>query len=257
MRRLRRSTQLLGLVLVNLGFMQLLKTGIVCPFFYCYGCPWAAAACPIGLLQTHAALGPFPFYAIGTLGIFGLTLGRFWCGWGCPFGTVQDMVSWIRRRNDFISLPPFPWTGLIVLVGVLITAWIAAETLFCKVCPAGSLFAAIPHRIASSEFSFGTFFYVHLATLAVALILFFVIGRFWCRYLCPLGSLFGLFNRASFLKVRVAAGSCVNCEECLNVCPVNIQAPEDIERSSSCIRCGKCIDACPHGSIKISASYRR
>lgn len=256
MSRLRRFTQLLGLVLVNIGFVEILKTGVVGPFFYCYGCPWAAFACPIGLLQTHAAVGPFPFYALGSLGAFALLLGRFWCGWGCPFGTVQDLVSWLRRRRDIVSLPPFPWTGLVVLAGALLAAWIAADTLFCKICPAGSLFAAIPHRFASSELSFGTFFYVHLATLAVALVAFFFIGRFWCRYLCPLGSLLGVFNRMSILKVKLSEADCTHCGECLKSCPANIKEPEDIESSASCIRCGKCIDNCPNDAIKISASHR-
>jgi len=255
MDKLRHFTQFLSLILVNIGYVQVLKTGVPCPVFYCYGCPWAAFACPIGVYQTYAALEMFPFYAVGLLGIFAVALGRFWCGWGCPFGTVQDLVVWIRRRGDFVNLPPVSSTSLIVLVGALIAAWVAADTLFCRICPAGSLFAAIPHRFASPEFSFGTYFYVHIATLAMALIAFYLIGRFWCRYLCPLGGTLGVFNRVSFLKVKIDNNSCTDCKKCLEVCPTRIQEPQDIENSNSCIRCGKCIQACPDKAIRISTSF--
>ena len=257
--RLRRSTQLLSLIIVNIGFTPALKLGVVCPVFYCYGCPWAAFACPIGVFQTYAGLGLFPFYAIGLLGLFALVFGRFWCGWACPFGTVQDLVVWARRRReDFIELPRFPWMGFVVLIGALIAAWIAADNLFCRVCPAGSLFAAIPHRVASPELSFGTYFYVHLGTLAMSIVAFVLVGRFWCRYLCPLGvGVFGVFNRVSFLKVSPDMHKCNDCGKCLKVCPVKIARPEDIENSIDCIRCGKCIEECPTKAIRISSTIGR
>ena len=231
--------------------------GVVCPFFYCYGCPAAAFACPIGLLQTHAALGPFPFYAIGSLGVMALALGRFWCGWGCPFGAIQDFVMWIRHRRDYVNVRPFAWSSIIVLGGALIAAWIAVDSLFCKVCPSGSLFGAIPHRFVSPDLQFGTFFYVHIGTLVATVIAFYLIGRFWCRYLCPLGGALGLFNRLSIVTISLDPGKCKSSEKCLKVCPVNIQEVEDIGASNSCIRCGKCVEACPTDALKISASLTR
>jgi polyferredoxin len=257
MGRLRHSTQFLAFVLVNIGFIQILKTGVVCPFFYCYACPVAAFACPIGVFQSYAAVGQFPFYAIGTLGVFALALGRFWCGWGCPFGTVQDLVMWARRRGDFVSLPRFGWARLVVLAGAILAAWLAVDTLFCKVCPAGSLFGAIPQRLASPELSFGVFFWVHIGTLVAALVAFFLIGRVWCRYICPLGGILGLFNRVSLLKLKVDRNKCTDCRDCLEVCPTRIDKLQDVGDSSDCIRCGKCIDACPAGAIRIAPSVRR
>lgn len=254
---LRLVTQFLAIIVLNIGVNQSLKFGAICPAFFCYGCPWAAFSCPIGSLQTFTAIGPFPFYTIGLLGIFSLALGRFWCGWVCPFGTVQDLVTRIRSRSDVVSLPPIPWLKYLSLVGILIAAWIAAETLFCKVCPSGSLFAAIPHRIANGDkFDFGTFFYIHLVTLGVALILFVLFSRFWCRYLCPLGAIFGAFNRISILKIKMDKHLCTNCEQCLKVCPANLSDVEQIGCSSDCIQCGKCIETCPVDAVCISASIR-
>lgn len=257
MGRLRWTIQLVVLVLVNIGFVQILKTGIVCPVFYCYGCPSAAFGCPIGGLQSFTAVGIFPFYIIGSLGVFGVLAGRLWCGWACPFGTVQDVIMRLRRRADVARLPTVPWPKYVVLGGTIIAAWVAADTLFCKVCPAGSLFASIPHRFVSPEFNYGTFFWVHVGTLVAAVVAFVLIGRFWCRYLCPLGSIFGAFNRVSILGVRIDAARCNQCRKCLDVCPVNIENPEEIGRSTDCIQCGKCVEHCSRDALKITASVRR
>ena len=259
MSKLRWTTQFAFLAIANLGLFKILETGIPCPFFYCYACPAAAFACPIGVLQNYAILQQVPFYAIGVVGLFGLALGRFWCGWACPFGLVQDLVSLVRRgrSQDVLRLPRFAWTKFVVLIAVLILAGVVAETLFCKICPAGSLFAAIPQRFVSTELEFGTFFYVHLVTLAIALVLFALVGRFWCRYLCPMGAVLGLFNPVSILKVRVDFDKCSRCEDCLSVCPAKIEKLEDIESCTDCTRCGRCIESCGADAIKISAALRR
>ena len=245
MKKLRWTTQFLALILVNIGVVQLLKLGVPCPFFYCYGCPWAGFACPIGTFQHYAALGQFPFYALGVVGLFGLALGRFWCGWACPFGTVQDLVMLLRRRGDSFSLRRVPWMKFLVLAVIIFVAWLAVDTLFCKVCPAGSLFAAIPHRFASPELSFGTFFYVHLATLAIVLVAFFLVGRFWCRYLCPLGAILVPFNKISLWRIRADEASCISCGICERACPVDLDVIHEVERGGECLRCLECVHACP------------
>jgi len=253
--RARLLTQFLTLIIVNLGFTQVLKSGIVCPVFFCYGCPWASVACPIGVLQNYTALGAFPFYALGTLGLAGLAVGRGWCGWACPFGAIQDLVARIRR-NDAAKLPPVPLTKYLSLGGILIAAWLLTDSAFCKVCPGGSIFASIPHRFASPEFPFGTFFYVHIATLAVTLILVFLFARFWCRYLCPLGAILGAFNRTGLVKIRLDRSRCTECQNCLKSCPGGIGKVEDIGNGTDCTQCARCVEKCPVGALKISAGLR-
>ena len=80
------------------------------PGLNCYSCPGALGACPIGSLQ--AVLGDrnhwFSFYVVGFLLFFGAVLGRFVCGWLCPFGLAQDLLAKIpfpKKRKGQIRCP--------------------------------------------------------------------------------------------------------------------------------------------------------
>ena len=88
----------------------------------------------------------------------------------------------------------------------------------------------------------------------MALVAFYLIGRFWCRYICPLGGILGIFNRVSILKLKLDMNKCTDCKECLKVCPVDIDKFEDVGKSSDCIQCGKCIDTCPTNSMRVKAN---
>ena len=249
LRRLRVITQTLSFLAVNLGISSALKTGFVCPFLYCYGCPLATFGCPIGVLQNYLLLGRPPLYPGGVLGIYGISLGRFFCGWCCPFGTFQELLGRLRGRR----LKPTPrwYIKYAVLAGVLALAWITADTFFCKLCPSGSLFAALPYRILHPNLPFGLFFYVHLLTLTILIPLFLLAGRFWCSYLCPLAPIMGSFNSVSFLRIRLDPDKCIECGACLRDCPMNIQKLEDISFSSDCILCGRCVDSCPENALQM------
>gem|GEM_PF-5804153 len=80
--------------------------------------------------------------------------------------------------------------------------------------------------------------------------------RFWCRYLCPLGAIFGVFNKVSILKIRLDKSRCTGCKQCLSNCPANLKEPESIGTSSDCLLCGECINSCPTNALAISASLR-
>ena len=241
------------------------------PGLNCYSCPGALGACPIGSLQ--AVLGDrnhwFSFYVVGFLLFFGAVLGRFVCGWLCPFGLVQDLLHKIPFPKKLKRLPSdrvLKYLRYVVLVGFVIILPLTALDVvgqgspwYCKyICPSGTLFAGIP-LVASNpalQSALGWIFNWKVAILVVLLLLSVVVYRPFCRYLCPLGAIYGLFNPIAFYRYEVDSEKCVDCGLCARACGFGIRANET-PNSTECIRCGQCIKACPHGAICSTLSHRR
>jgi len=73
-------------------------THIIFPGLHCYACPLSVTICPIGLMQNLVIYGTVPYFWIGTIIAYGLVLGRGFCGWFCPFGTLNDLLSFNKMR---------------------------------------------------------------------------------------------------------------------------------------------------------------
>jgi ferredoxin-type protein NapH len=248
----RKIFQVAAFAASNLWFFRIFQTGFVCPFLYCDGCPFAAFGCPIGILQNFVVYGQFPFFAVGSLGVYGVIFGRVFCGWACPFGTLHDLLSPLNRKRE-VKTRNLWFVKYVILFVTLALAWFALDTVFCKFCPAGSLFAAIPYRLLHPGLSeFGVFFYIHMFTLGLTIVLALVISRFWCRYLCPMGAIAGVFNKASILNISLDEEKCIECSACLHACPMGITETEDIGNSTDCILCGRCVEACPERALSFS-----
>jgi len=138
---------------------------------------------------------------------------------------------------------------LALVVGL---AWFTLDTIFCKFCPAGSLFAALPAPFYYLEWEWTSYFNIHMVTLILTVLLVLLFSRFWCRYLCPLGTI-GIFNRISIMTISLDPTKCTNCLKCLDVCPMELKKVEDIGLSSDCIMCGRCVDVCPTDALKMRA----
>ena len=245
------------------------KTKAFCvPVLNCYSCPGALGACPIGSLQ--AALGKrqgkFPFYVLGTLMLFGVVFGRLLCGFVCPFGFVQDLLYKIPGKK--LTVPKkadkvLRWVKYAVLLLFVILLPLLLKDAngvevpwFCKyLCPAGTLEGGIPLVIANKSLRalIGALFNWKVAVLAVIMLASVFIRRFFCRYLCPLGAFYALFNKFSLYRLQVDAQKCVHCGKCESVCPMAVEVTKNIN-SPECIRCGKCKAACPKEAINSNLS---
>ena len=219
--------------------------GFCSPVFHCYACPLAAFACPVGVLAQFSALHAIPFIALGTIGFAGSLFGGFVCGWACPFGFLQDLVAKISRPK--YELPA--WTGYMryaVLVGLVFAVpWWFGENhplFFCRVCPAGALEVAVPTAIQAKLAGQPILWPAALkmgVTLAVLGLMFFF-RRPWCKMLCPLGAIFGLFNRFSMLSVRFFPVRCHQCGLCAERCVYGVASSVRAD-DPGCIRCLDCV----------------
>lgn len=239
--------------------------GVCVPVLNCYSCPGALGACPVGALQSSFAAigGKLAYYVLGMLLLFALTLGRFFCGWLCPFGAAQGLLHkvpvkklTIPRRVD-APLRYLKYAALFMLViGLPLLARNGANMsvpYFCKcLCPVGTLEGGIPLALtnASVRGALGGQFAWKLSLAVAILALCLFIYRPFCKYLCPLGAFYGLFAKLSLYRYAVDASACTHCGACSRVCKMGVD-PVHEPNSSECIRCGDCKQGCPTGALDI------
>ena len=226
-KRPRLIVQLLFLAVTN-GYLYGFATGriytgptktLCVPGLNCYSCPGALGSCPIGSLQAVLASRNyrFSFYVVGFLMLFGSVFGRFICGWLCPFGLVQDLLYRIPIPAPFKK-------------------WISKR----KNLPG--------HRILVwAKYLILVGFVVILPLIAVD-----IIGQgspWFCKYICPLGAVYSLFNPIALYRYQVRKDSCIKCGKCQKACGMDIRVWET-PNNPECIRCGDCVKACPTGALQ-------
>ncbi len=257
----RKLVQVITALLYNCNFTGFAtgkiykgKTKSACvPGLNCYSCPGAVGACPLGSLQQALVSSKyrFPYYMLGTLLLFGALLGRFICGFLCPFGLLQELLykipgkkvkkgkwSYVLSYLKYVIL-----VGLVILVPILLK-----EPGFCKfICPQGTLEGGIllSIRNESVRAMLGNLFSVKAAVLAAIVLLSVFIFRFFCRFICPLGAIYSLFNKVSLVRMEIDEDKCTGCGACIHFCKMDVNKVGDRE----CIQCGECSDICPHSAI--------
>ena len=230
------------------------------PGINCYSCPGASVACPMGSLQNSFNAGMSTLaYIGGILLLYGIILGRTICGWICPFGLIQDLLHKIptpKIHKNRVTRA-FSWLKYVILVifGLLIPIAYAFRGVplpaFCKyICPAGTLeggLLLLSNKVNSSMLaSLGPLFTWKFLLMVSILTGCIFIYRVFCRFLCPLGALYGLFNRFCLVGVTVDEDKCIHCGLCVSHCQVDIRHVGDQE----CIQCGSCIPVCPTKAIR-------
>ena len=238
------------------------------PGLNCYSCPGALGACPIGSLQAvlNGRQKNLSFYVTGLLILFGTIFGRLSCGFLCPFGFLQELLYKIPVRKWKIPkkiddrLRYLKYVILVVFV-LLLPAFLhgtygIGDPWFCKyICPAGTLEGGIPLVSVNSGLRsmVGVLFSWKILILILVLVASMYIYRPFCKYMCPLGAIYGLFNRFSIYQMQVEKDKCTHCGICEKTCLMQVNVTENIN-SPECIRCGACKNVCPVHAIK--SGYR-
>ncbi|MGB9825022.1 MAG: 4Fe-4S binding protein [Candidatus Hydrothermia bacterium] len=228
------------------------------PGLNCYACPFARSSCPIGSLQHFAVIREIPYYVVSYIALVGVLFGRTFCGWLCPFGLLQELI---KKVTNFRVKIKKEW-GIIkyvILIVLIPIVYFTMEPWFCKLCPAGTIEGTFVLMVSplweelSKLISYR--FFIKIAIAIILIIVAALIRRPFCRYMCPLGALWGLFNKVSFVRFKVDTGNCARCDLCQEVCPMDIKIYED-PNHFDCIRCLKCVYVCPRQVISVELAAK-
>jgi len=195
-RRSRKGLFLLSIV--SLAWLGFWRKGCVCPI-------GSIQNVTLALFDPSYTL-PFTVVVFFTLPLlFAFFFGRTFCAAVCPLGAAQELVAirpvrvarWLEHA---LGILPLVYLGIAVLFAGMGTAF-----LICQYDPFVALFRLSPSKMTI----------VGLCFLVIGLF----VGRPYCRYLCPYGSLLGLASRVSKWHVRIPPEDCIKCRLCEDVCP--------------------------------------
>ena len=239
---------------------------ICVPGMNCYSCPGALGSCPIGSMQAvfDSRTRGIGAYVIGYLSVIGLFIGRFVCAWLCLFGLIQELLYMIPTPK--LTVPekidkPLRYLKYVMLVVMVFalpffyrTKLGVGEPFFCKyICPVGTLEGGIPLVLLNSMMrgTLGWLFRWKFLLLIVCIAASIFIYRPFCKYICPLGAFYALFQKISLIRMRVDEDKCVDCGICAKTCKMNVN-PRKMPNSNECIRCRECVNACPMHALSMN-----
>ena len=237
-----------------------LTKNVCVPGLNCYSCPGAIGSCPLGSLQNALAATNtrLPDYIFGIIILFGLSLGRTICGFLCPIGLGQELLYKIKTpklRKSRVTRVLSYFKYVVLIMTIAIPLIYQGIPFFCEyICPAGTAEGAIGllSSIENSGFfgMLGYLFTWKFLLLVIIIVASIFIFRSFCRFLCPLGAIYGFFSKVALLGIKLDESACIHCGKCISACKVDIKKVGDHE----CVNCGDCISVCPTNAISWKGS---
>lgn len=260
MKLFRSLIQLLVFLVIYGVIFDLAFAAIIVPFVQPTGAPYTTVAGAYDILLTTLAFGIFPLLALGVILLTAVLLGRTLCAWACPFGFVEDLLSYIPKKK----VRPQIQTDAslrqmrlyIILVTVLISAIVGIRRLqrsstgiveafgpfannsFAPIDPAATLFSFLPHFFANiliflppsyeKLYQLGgwpVILWIRLVFFAIIVLVSIYVPRAWCRYFCPLGGILGYCGKYGLLTLKRNPIRCPKgeCDNCMKVCPMGVR----------------------------------
>jgi polyferredoxin len=232
---------------------------------------WLLSLDPLVAVSTVLSTHKFYWGLHCGLGMIIITIifGRFFCGWFCPFGTIHHFVGYLgnlrKKISDKILLNKYRKAQKIKYLVLIFLLGMAAFPSLSSTLQTG-LLDPIPLLTRSVNLVLlpildrGTFLtsvnaryyelgWLTLAVFTAAVLLNLVIPRFYCRFICPLGGLFGIVSRFAIWRIGKTQNECVNCTLCEKSCEGGCEPSGNI-KIAECVLCFNCRDDCRHDLVK-------
>lgn len=257
----RRVVQVLSFVFFSAVIFNLGELPILLPVLWTWGGPQNTVGDAFTALQFMLYDVVFPWLVMASFLIIGILLGKSLCGWVCPFGFIQDMIGFIKRKHTEFSVRThesmiyvkYAVAGIALLVSITFSAaklvsthqsyesalGVFAKAPFTALSPAETLFAALPRMVldigyavtqtpfpdVASEISAAPpLLWIQLSIMVGVLVFAAYVPRGWCKYFCPYGAIMAILNRFSFLGLRRDLVKCTKdeCRQCVEACPMRV-----------------------------------
>ncbi|MCW7754008.1 4Fe-4S binding protein [Desulfobotulus sp. H1] len=244
------------------------------PFQRFLSMPWGALF--------GSALTGFLVY-LGTFFLWAFVLGKLFCGWICPLGFLQDLLTRLREkagirgaRFRWATRDRFQWVKYALLVLLIVLPMGIGNSLaglprftgdlavpFCQICPGKPLLPVFHGDTSHFIIDFSSITKVILTTLSMVIAGLFLVGsfvkrRFICAF-CPMAALLSLFDRIACTDLHKKGDACTRCGNCFRACPMEIREIADIRDkkhmvTQDCMLCLRCIEVCPEDKA-LSATF--
>jgi polyferredoxin len=260
----RRIVQLLSFIFFSAAIFNLSVLPLLFPVLWTWGLKSNVAGDAFTAIQLMFsgwnATVVFPWLALASFLIVGILIGKALCGWICPFGFVQDLIGFIKRKQTDVSARThqsmtyvkYALFGIVLFISVTFSAskvlgmassyetalGIIAVAPFTILSPSETLFGTLPRMIHDFRFavvqpnfdffagfsSLSPLFWIQVAIMVGVLVFAAYVPRSWCRYLCPHGAFMAIMNRFSFIGLRREPFKCekAGCGACVQVCPTRV-----------------------------------
>jgi len=258
----QRLVQTFSFIALNSNLRGAEVYPVCLPVMHCNACPLSWTTCPIyrlsELVQFHEPIMSAEWLFLGVILGLCVIAGRYFCGWVCPAGFVQDMLFKIPTPK--FQLPSYmKWLKYgFLFITVIAVAYFAGKEVpafFCTYCPTATVESVIPAMIFLPEYVIGAAGNWRFVVLAIVVVLAITNYRNFCKIMCPIGAMVAITNKFSLFSMKLGADKCIHCHKCDKSCPMDVPVENcsvtgrKINRNSECIECLTCESVCPTTAI--------
>ncbi len=281
--RFRLIIQIISFAILVYGGMFGITVSQNLPAFACPYNNYSGATCYILALQHGISMSWADFVSFRGLGfatglfsfiLLFIFLNKAWCGFICPFGLIQDLLTKLRaslgipfihfneKKFKRIGYLKYVFLAIAIIIPIFIAnSFFGAPKIshdmaapFCQMCPGRVIAPALVGDMSQFNIDFSNPTTMFMSGIGIVFTVFFLVGsfmkkRFFCL-VCPMSALQFIFSKLSLLRLIKDSDKCTSCGNCSRVCDIGIKEIETDLLSKNlvtenCMLCMNCVAACP------------